>query len=128
METKEAIKILSEIKNSPRGWQSTSDAIDHVITRIKELEKQLSEIEMGFKEEKERRTIACKLLDDWEAGRLISLSTKKQLAESVPKSEIKNILKNFDDAEKDEYCFETLYKYMADEIEKLLTPPAKEDE
>lgn len=43
METKEAIEILNELKNSPSGWQSTDDAINHVISKIQELESELED-------------------------------------------------------------------------------------
>ncbi len=89
METKEAIEILSEIKSSPCGWQSTSDAIDHVIARIQALERRLQkksnlateldrrankiqELEKQLAETENCRKIACGLLKDWEAGRIIS--------------------------------------------------------
>jgi hypothetical protein len=43
METKEAIEILNEMKDSPFKWQSCNNAIDHVIAKVNELEKQLAE-------------------------------------------------------------------------------------
>jgi galactokinase/mevalonate kinase-like predicted kinase len=60
-------------------------AFQAVKNRFQELEKQLAKTE-------ECRKIACDLLKDWEAGRIISQTTKNQLAESVPKSKLREIM------------------------------------
>jgi hypothetical protein len=67
---------VGHIKECVNYKDSMQEMIDIKNSRIQELEKQLAETENC-------RKIACDLLKDWEAGRIISQTTKKQLQEKA---------------------------------------------
>jgi hypothetical protein len=94
METKEAIEILNEMKDSPFKWQSCNNAIDHVIVKVNELEKQLAQANYDLGMTQINLESQTRLL---EQCTMALTRSNDALVESVPKSEITDAVQTLKD-------------------------------